>query len=108
MSVRKNKLIRQFRILLISIVLVPLVINAQTIEEGTWSYFGGDNNFNRYSPADQITADNVDQLKILWRRAATAASLRENYNDMGFEKNLRSTPLLIAGVLYAPNIFGLV
>ena len=113
MPVIKNQFIRKhfikkMSVFLVSIALVPLVVKAQTIEEGDWSYFGGDNNFNRYSPADQINADNVDQLSILWRRDATAASLREDYNGMGFEKNLRSTPLLIDGVLYAPNIFGLV
>ena len=104
----KKHFIKKLSVFLVSIALVPLVVKAQPIEEAAWSYFGGDNNFNRYSPADQINADNVDQLSILWRRDATAASLRNDYNGMGFEKNLRSTPLLVDGVLYAPNIFGLV
>jgi quinoprotein glucose dehydrogenase len=107
-QINKKCFIKNLSVFLVSIALIPFVVKAQTIEEGAWSYFGGDNNFNRYSPVDQINADNVDQLSILWRRDATAASLREDYNGMGFEKNLRSTPLLLDGVLYAPNIFGLV
>ncbi|MCY3690309.1 MAG: PQQ-binding-like beta-propeller repeat protein [Gammaproteobacteria bacterium] len=99
------------RLKLVTGLLCAGLISASTaasVDEGEWGYFGGDNNFNRYSPLDQINADNVDQLRVLWRRDATAASLRDEYDGLGHEKNLRSTPLLIDGVLYAPNIFGLV
>ena len=108
MPVIKKQFIRKINILLVSSCLIPSIVNGQNIEDGEWGYFGGDNKFNRYSPLDLINTNNVDQLSIVWHRDATAASLRDDYNGMGFEKNLRSTPLLIDGVLYAPNIFGLV
>ena len=108
MPVIKKHSIRKLNILLVSSCLIPSIVNGQNIEDGEWGYFGGDNKFNRYSPLDLINTNNVDQLSIVWHRDATAASLRDDYNGMGFEKNLRSTPLLIDGVLYAPNIFGLV
>ena len=108
MPVIKKQFIRKLNILLVSSCLIPSMVNGQNIEDGEWGYFGGDNKFNRYSPLDLINTNNVDQLSIVWHRDATAASLRDDYNGMGFEKNLRSTPLLIGGVLYAPNIFGLV
>ena len=108
MPVIKKQSIRKLNILLVSSCLIPSIVNGQNIEDGEWGYFGGDNKFNRYSPLDLINTNNVDQLNIVWHRDATAASLRDDYNGMGFEKNLRSTPLLIDGVLYAPNIFGLV
>ncbi len=93
---------------LVSLLLVTHSVQAQTLEEGAWTYFGGDNNFNRYSPLDQINASNVERLRIVWRRDATAAPLRETYEGLAATKNLRSTPLLIDGALYAQNIFGLV
>ena len=96
------------RFLLAAIGLTPLFVSGQSTNEGEWAYFGGDNHFNRYSPLNQIDAENVDQIRILWRRDATAAPLQDEYDGLGNEKNLRSTPLLIDGVLYAPNIFGLV
>ena len=108
MPVIKKYFIRKLSILLISGCLIPLIVNGQNIGDGEWGYFGGDNKFNRYSPLDQINANNVDQLRIVWRRDATAAALREDYDGFGFTKNLRSTPLFIDGVLYAPNILGLV
>ena len=93
---------------MVSISLIIRIAEGQTIEEGAWHYFGGDNKFNRYSPLDQINANNVGQLKIVWRKDATAAWLQDDYDGLGSTKNLRSTPLLIDGVLYAQNIFGLV
>ena len=105
---KKNRFIRKLSLLLVSISLIVQIAEGQTIEEGAWHYFGGDNKFNRYSPLDQINANNVDQLRIVWRKDATAAWLRDDYDGLGSAKNLRSTPLLIDGVLYAQNIFGLV
>ena len=105
---KKNQLIRKLSLLLVSISLIIRIAEGQTIEEGAWHYFGGDNKFNRYSPLDQINANNVGQLKIVWRKDATAAWLQDDYDGLGSTKNLRSTPLLIDGVLYAQNIFGLV
>ncbi|MEE3237463.1 MAG: PQQ-binding-like beta-propeller repeat protein, partial [Pseudomonadota bacterium] len=108
MREKKNQLIRKLSRLLVSISLIIQIAEGQTIEEGAWHYFGGDNKFNRYSPLDQINANNVDQLRIVWRKDATAAWLQDDYDGLGSTKNLRSTPLLIDGVLYAQNIFGLV
>ena len=113
MLLRIQPFFKKSDIALFAIALIASIVGAkssiaQSYEEGAWTYFGGDNKFNRYSPVDQINAGNVDQISILWRRDATAASLRNEYNGLGFEKNLRSTPLLIDGVLYAPNIFGFV
>ena len=105
---KKNQLIRKLSLLLVSIGLIIRIAEGQTIEEGAWHYFGGDNKFNRYSSLDQINADNVGQLRIVWRKDATAAWLQDDYDGLGSTKNLRSTPLLIDGVLYAQNIFGLV
>ena len=108
MPEKKNQLIRKLSLLLVQISLIIQIAEGQTIEEGDWHYFGGDNKFNRYSPLDQINANNVGQLKIVWRKDATAAWLQDDYDGLGSTKNLRSTPLLIDDVLYAQNIFGLV
>ena len=108
MPEKKNQLIRKLSLLLVQISLIIQIAEGQTIEEGAWHYFGGDNKFNRYSPLDQINANNVGQIKIVWRKDATAAWLQDDYDGLGSTKNLRSTPLLIDDVLYAHNIFGLV
>ncbi len=75
---------------------------------GDWAYYGGDKAFTRYAPLDQITRDNVDDLQVLWRRSAVEASLRESFPGLTVSGNLRATPILVGGVLYAPNGVGLV
>ena len=82
--------------------------SGQQPTEGEWAYFGGDKAFTRYAPLDQITGDNVGDLRIVWRRSAVDASLMESFPDLTVSGNLRATPILIDGVLYAPNGVGLV
>ncbi len=36
-------------------------------EAGEWRYWGGDEGSSRYSPLDQINADNAMDLEIAWR-----------------------------------------
>ncbi len=72
-----------------------------------WPYFGGDEAFTRYSPADVISADNVHDLEIVWRRPAVDPSLRDALPQLVVSGNLRATPMMIGGVLYATNGVGL-
>jgi quinoprotein glucose dehydrogenase len=37
------------------------------LEEGQWSFLGGDAWHTRYSPADQINASNFNELEVAWR-----------------------------------------
>jgi quinoprotein glucose dehydrogenase len=73
-----------------------------------WAYFGGNKAFTRYAPLDQITRDNVDDLQILWRRPAVDPALMDAFPRLNVSGNLRATPILRDGVLYAPNGVGLV
>lgn len=83
-------------------------ISVQGTEGETgWTYYGGSKAFNRYSPADQITADNVADLQIVWRRPAVDPSITNAYPDVRVSGNLRSTPIIMDGVLYATNGVGL-
>ena len=84
-----------------------------TPEPQGWTYYGGDKAFTRYAPLDQINRENVADVEVLWRRAGVDASITEAYPDLqvsGTRRlgNLRSTPILVDGVLYAPNGVGLV
>jgi quinoprotein glucose dehydrogenase len=73
-----------------------------------WRYFGGNKAFTRYSPLDQITRDNVKTLRIVWRRPAVSDQLTQAFPDVRVNNYLRSTPIVIDGVLYAQNAHGLV
>jgi quinoprotein glucose dehydrogenase len=73
-----------------------------------WRTYGGDKAFTRYSPLSQINASNFKDLKVAWTRAAVDASIMDNFPDLSPSNYFRGTPVMINGVLYAPNGVGLI
>ena len=63
------------------------------IYAGDWPDYHGNKESQRYSPLDQINADNVNSLEIAWRFSTA------NYGPSP-ESNSTSTPLEIDGILY--------
>ncbi len=80
-------------------------------ESGTqnveWRYYGGSQGFDRYSALDLINQQNVKELKILWKRPALDSSLTDLFPDLTPGAYFRSTPIMVNGVLYAPDGVGL-
>jgi glucose dehydrogenase/mono/diheme cytochrome c family protein len=75
---------------------------------GEWRYFGGSKHFDRYSPLRQINRDNVSRLGVAWTRPGMDAALTQQFPDLSPSNYLHGTPIMIGGVLYAPNGVGLV
>jgi len=65
----------------------------QGAENGEWRHHGGDVGNTRYSPVDQIDADNFSELELAWRMKT------DNFGPQP-EYNFQSTPLMVGGVLY--------
>ena len=97
-----------------ALVLVLMTTGAVTAaaQHGTdgteWRVHGGDAGYTRYAPLEQINADTVGNLRIAWRRGAVDAALTARWPDLRHSNELRSTPILVEGVLYASNGIGLV
>jgi quinoprotein glucose dehydrogenase len=62
--------------------------------QGDWPNIHGSNLSTRYSPLDQITAGNFDQLELAWRFSTVNFGPSVDFTNP-------STPLEIDGVLYA-------
>src|SRR5215472_11163218 len=60
---------------------------------GEWRYYNGDPASTKYSPLNQITRDNVKDLKIAWRWKTVNFGPRPEYN-------MEATPLMVNGILY--------
>ena len=60
---------------------------------GEWRTYGGDLGSTRYAPLDQITAENFDELEMVWR--FNTANLGPNPDF-----NYQATPLMVDGTLY--------
>src|SRR5215510_10102758 len=84
------------------VVPVAILIGASTIpmvgqsgaKKGEWTTYGGDLGNTRYSPLDQITAENFGKLEIAWHFKTESLGPRPEYQ---FE----STPLMVRGVVYS-------
>src|ERR1700686_4045552 len=63
-------------------------------KNGEWRTYGGDLASTRYSPLDQINADNFNKLAVAWRFKTDSLGPRPEFK---FE----STPLMVHGVLYS-------
>ena len=66
---------------------------------GEWPTYGGTNANARYSSLDQITRDNVRQLRIVWRWTSPDEELMTREPQIRTWLN-EATPLMIGGVLY--------
>lgn len=75
---------------------------------GEWHAYSGDNAATKYSALDQISRDNVERLRIAWRRPAVDATILRQAPGLLFSNNFRATPLMIDSVLYSPNGIGFV
>lgn len=94
----------RIRLGLILMLIVPLVCSAEVVVDGAaiadevdgrnWTSYGRTYSEQRFSPLEQINADNISQLGLIW-------SL-----DLPGENGLVSTPLAIDGVLYFTGKFG--
>jgi len=88
---------------LISVVVGAVVINiltvmpsavAQGTENGEWRSYGGDIKNTRYSPLEQIDAENFNDLEVAWRIKMSSFGPNPEYN-------FQSTPLMVDGVIYS-------
>src|SRR5690606_30824442 len=99
----------RYRPIALAALLASAAASAQHgAADGEWRAYSGDAGSTKYSPLEQIDASNVSQLEIAWRRPAVDASILEQVPDLRYGASFRSTPLMIDGVLYAPNGIGFV
>src|SRR6266568_7991453 len=100
-SGRKAPMPRTARRAILVLVSVTLVagLHAQSpgqpsTRNGDWPHYNADIKGSRYSPLDQINADNFGKLEVAWRFKTDNLGPRPEFK---FE----STPLMVHGVLYS-------
>ncbi|PCI07059.1 quinoprotein glucose dehydrogenase [bacterium] len=91
-----KRLISPFIIIVGAIAYAPLALSqpGTSVYEGDWPNIHGNEFSQRYSPLDQINADNVGELEIAWRFATASFGPSKDFTNP-------STPIEIGGVLYA-------
>src|SRR6266540_3267371 len=66
----------------------------RSTRNGEWPHYTGDLTGARYSPLDQINAENFNKLEVAWRFKTDNLGTRPEYK-------LEGTPLMVDGMLYA-------
>src|SRR5688572_29976699 len=85
--------LRLMRVAALGLLVTVVVSGQQKVPQGEWRRAGSDGGNTRYSPLDQINADNVRNLKIAWTWRS------DNYGSQPEIKN-ETTPVMVNGVLY--------
>ena len=92
---RRTAVVYPLALLVVGLGLTTTGIVGQSgARSGEWRAYGGDLGHTRYSPLDQINADNFGKLEVAWR-------FKTDNLGPQLEFNLQSTPLMVNGVLYS-------
>src|SRR5437899_5023017 len=93
-----------FVLLVVGIVWMTMGVSGQSeaksgksgpsTKNGEWPHYTADLAGTRYSPLDQINADNFNKLEVAWRFKTDNLGTRPEYK-------LEGTPLMVRGMLYA-------
>ena len=85
--------------MVISVWASPAAVGAQppsaSVENGEWPVYHGNLAQHHYSPLDQITARNFDDLEVAWTFKTDNLGTRPEFKLVG-------TPLMVGGRLYRP------
>lgn len=73
----------------------------------SWTTWGGDSTFTRYSPLDRIDQRNVKDLRVLWRWQTADRELQASNPRWRTGRN-EETPLFVDGTLYTVTGLGLI
>ena len=97
---------------MVVVSLLPLAARAQTgSRPDEWRSYGGDPGHTKYSPLDQITSDNVSELRVAWTWTSVDETLRAENPVIRDGRMFRTyahevTPLVVDGVLYTTTNLG--
>ena len=78
----------------------------QGAADGEWRSYAGDAGSTKYSPLDQITAANVQDLRVAWRWRSIDYELRDADPERRFNDTFLVTPLMVDGRLFVSTNLG--
>lgn len=94
----------------VAVVLLVTSASVQTlaqslVPDGEWHAFGRDGANTKYSPLDQITADNFGNLEIAWRWTSLSNAVVDSEERIR-TRLFNATPLMVNGLVYVSTALG--
>lgn len=90
------------------VLLSPPLLAQSGASDGNWPAYAADSGSTKYSSLDQITADNVTDLQVVWRRPGLDPFYLTINPEQRYGANYVAAPVVVDGVAYIPNGVGLV
>ena len=94
-----------------SLLLVTLLSLAASpvagAQSGEWRAYSADAAGTKYTPLDQITADNAGDLQVVWRQSTIPDAIRQG-STVRAPAVVQNTPLMADGRLYVSTALGTV
>jgi len=91
--------------IVLTVVTAATVVAQTAVPDGEWHAFGRDGANTKYSPLDQITAENFTDLQIAWRWTSLSQAVVDS-NDRIQPRGFVATPLMVDGVIYIVTALG--
>lgn len=88
-----------------AIALLAVTAGAES-DNVDWLYHGGDAANTKFSPLDEINADNLEDLRIVWRWQSPDVEVAGP--EIAGDQHNRATPIVIDGVIYFSTSLNLV
>ena len=89
-----------------AVMLAPPPAGAQSrVPDGEWHHFGRDAANTKYSPLDDITAENFTDLEVAWRWTSLSRAVVEEHDRIR-PAAFKSSPLMADGLVYVSTALG--
>ena len=90
---------------LVLVATTDIATAQSDVPYGEWHAFGRDGANTKYSPLDEITADNFTDLEIAWRWTSLSKAVVDS-NERIRPRQFNATPLMIDGLVYIVTALG--
>ena len=88
-----------------ALLIVLRVASLAVGQTAEWRSFSADQAATKYSPLDEINADNVHDLEVVWRQSTVPDATRQG-NTIDAPSGSQNTPLMAGGLLFISTGFG--
>lgn len=91
---------------LLAVVFIAMAVKPDPKPENVdWIHHGSDSQNTRYSPLDQINAENFKEVEVAWRWKSIETRVTEN-NSAVRAGGFKATPLVVGGMMYVVTSVG--
>ena len=102
---RRSLIVGAWLVAVVALFATESAAAQSQVPDGEWHAFGRDGANTKYSPLDQITADNFGDLQIAWRWTSLSQAVVAEHEQIR-PSAFMSSPLMANGLVYVSTALG--